>query len=226
MLLSALLFLGVLPPSEPFGTYVEGRTAAVYAGACHFGGQYTTQGREAVLGWSFEGGIAGGTPLAGTDLVVVLAAAENLDQPSAARRSRIYLDRDATESQRQASHAWLLREHRGLLGEVVSVTTSELDVGSAGDAFRVRAPERLELSGTALPERACCKMEYNVWYEPFVPLQGRLVGATGAFSVDEPALQVRWSRPSENDVFFGEFGPSRRAPAKTRALLENSARGA
>ncbi|MCA1632087.1 MAG: hypothetical protein LC774_17540, partial [Acidobacteria bacterium] len=47
------------------GVYVEARTASVFAGACHYNGELTTAGREAVLAWSVKEGSWGGVNLAG-----------------------------------------------------------------------------------------------------------------------------------------------------------------
>lgn len=209
MILTSLLVLSLpLPagePAAPRGVYVEARTAAVYAGACHFGGQYTLEGREAVLGWHFEGGSEGGVSLAGTDLAVVLSGDQNLDA-SGARRSVLYLDAGAPPEARAAARAWLERTHGALLGQVAAVETVPVDVGRAGDAFHLTAGAGVELRGAALPERACCKMPYNVWYDPFVALAGRLVGNVSTFRADAPALARHWSLAGENDAFFGAFG--------------------
>ena len=34
------------------GDYVEVRTASVFAGACHFNGEVTTTGRDALMAWN------------------------------------------------------------------------------------------------------------------------------------------------------------------------------
>jgi hypothetical protein len=51
------------------GVYVEARTASVFAGACHYNGELTTAGREAVLAWSVKEGSWGGVQLAGVRAV-------------------------------------------------------------------------------------------------------------------------------------------------------------
>lgn len=188
---------------EPGGVYVEARTASVYAGACHFGGEYTTQGRSAVMGWSFETGA-----LAGLDVVVAVAADRNLAEPDAVRRSVVHVDAAVPEARRAQALAWLRSEHAGLLGTLEAVVATPVTVERDGDAFRLRAGPGIELSGAALPERECCRMAYNVWYEPLVPVTGRLVGNTRVFRAQLPAFGRSWSRPGENSAFFGRFGPS------------------
>src|SRR5258706_16352594 len=38
------------------GEYVEARTASVFAGACHYNGELTTTGRDAMMAWNFTSG--------------------------------------------------------------------------------------------------------------------------------------------------------------------------
>jgi len=42
------------------GDYVEARSCNVFAGPCHFGSEYTTAGREAVMAWHVRGGAYSG----------------------------------------------------------------------------------------------------------------------------------------------------------------------
>src|ERR671928_228601 len=56
------------------GVYVEARTASVFAGACHYNGELTTAGREAVLAWNVKGGSWGGVDLAGVRAVADVEA--------------------------------------------------------------------------------------------------------------------------------------------------------
>jgi len=37
-------------------TYVEVRTASVFAGACHYNGEVTTTGRDALMAWNVKSG--------------------------------------------------------------------------------------------------------------------------------------------------------------------------
>ena len=87
-----------------------------------------------------------------------------------------------------------------------TIDGKQLSVGSSGDGFHLQAGADVELRGAAMPERECCRMAYNVWYDPFAAVEGALVGNAQAFRADEPALGRAWSRTGENDAFFGEFG--------------------
>ena len=194
---------------SPSGCYVEARTASVFAGACHYGGEATTAGREALLAWKLEAGRVNCVDLAGASIAAAVVDDRNLAEPSSARRSVIYVDLRATESVRATLVDWLRASHADLLGEVLAVKAVALDFDIRADLFRVDGGGAFFLSGTAMPDRACCKMPYNVWYSPFEHVEDRLVGNDADFRFAEPRLDRTWSRPDENAAFLGRFGPSR-----------------
>ena len=209
-------------PQAPAGQYVEARTAAVFAGACHYGSQLTTQGREAVLGWRIEAGSHAGVDLAHTVVAVLVKADKNLVEPDAKRTSVVYVPNRLAPERERALLGWLRQEHGPRLGKITATRRADVRVKVEGDDFQLRVGEIqhctpptfwVNLQGSALAERACCKMPYNVWYEPFVPLQDRLVGMPGTFLVREPNLSLSWSRSQENNVFFGRFGKRAVTPA-------------
>jgi Protein of unknown function (DUF1326) len=192
-------------PDAPRGGYVEARTAAVYAGACHYGGQVTTQGREAVLAWSFDGGRAGGVSLAGVDVVCALAAPANLDQPGP-RRSVIYVSASAPPAAREAAVALVRERCAALLGEVRAVLPCAVSVSLERERYTVRAGKAVALEGRLLPDEACCTMPLAVWYAPLAPevLRPR-VGESALARCAEPRLGPPWERLLENDALAGRF---------------------
>lgn len=184
------------------GQYVEGRTASVYAGACHYGGEYTTAGREAVLAWRFDEGATDGVSLAGLTVVAVVAGDENLAEAETPRESVVYLSEGATEAQREAVLAWL---DPALVGTVRDVVAAPVSLERDGDRFAVHAGDRVALAGSALPNRDCCKMPFNVWYDPFDAVDEPLVGCAETFACAEDALDVSWKSSGDNCVFMGVF---------------------
>jgi hypothetical protein len=96
--------------------------------------------------------------------------------------------------------------HADALGQVVGVESTDVQVESDGERYHVRAGDVIALDGTAMPDRACCKMPFNVWYEPAEKLDHRLVGCSAKFDCREPRLGVSWSREGANDAFLGRFG--------------------
>jgi hypothetical protein len=187
------------------GVYVEARSASVFAGACHYNGEYVTQGRELIAGWRLDEASTGRAELAGVEIVVAVAGDRNLDEPDCARRSVVYLDCGLDAGRAAASESWLRERHAALLGEVLEVRRAEVSVVREGDAFALRAGDGVRLEGAALPDRACCSMPSEVWYEPEVALRGRVVGHTDTFRLVEPRLGVETTRRDENSAFLGRL---------------------
>ena len=185
------------------GVYVEARSASVFAGACHYNGERETQGRELIAGWRLDAASTGEADLEGVELVVAVAADRNLDQVGAERRSVVYLPEGLSDARAATAEAWLRATHAGLIGEVVAVRRADVSVERDGDRFAVRAGEGVGFAGEALPDRACCSMPTQVWYEPEVDVGGRLVGHVEAFRLSEPALDARLERHDENSAFLG-----------------------
>lgn len=208
ILLAALVSLAstTAATAAPHGVYVEARTASVWAGACHYGAQYTTQGREALIGWRFEGGAHEGVELAGVSLVCVLAGDRNLDEEGVRVSSVVLLDAAAAPAARAASLRWLRATQGDLLGLVREVRVAELAVSAEGEHYALSAGERLELRGTLLAERECCTMPYGLWYAPLASVRGAIVGCSERFLLCEPLLERRSLCSGENDAFVARFG--------------------
>ena len=62
------------------GDYVEVRTASVFAGACHFNGEVTTAGREAMMAWNFTSGKWQDIDLTGVRLMAIVSSDINLSE--------------------------------------------------------------------------------------------------------------------------------------------------
>jgi hypothetical protein len=201
-------------PPMPSGRCVEARTASVFAGACHYGAEATTGGREALIAWRFDAGSHLGVDLAGVRAAAAIASEENLAEHGAARRSILYVSDRATPAQRRAVLDLLRGAFPGVLGTVLETRAVSLDVafsdgvggeGMGGDDYRVACGADLALAGTVLPDRACCRMPYAVWYRPLTAMSGAVVGANLTFRSAERALGQVWDRPDENAAFVGTF---------------------
>ena len=139
---------------------------------------------------------------------------ENLSFEKAPRKSVLYVDRGASPKQRELAVEWVRSNHASALGEVLAVEPADVAVESDGDQYHVTAGDVIALDGRAMPDRACCSMPFNVWYEPAEKLDKRLVGCSAKFDCHERRLGVSWSHEGANDAFLGRFG----APAQAREL--------
>jgi hypothetical protein len=193
--------------NEPIGgQYVEARTASVFAGACHHNSELVTAGREQVLAWSIQAGTVDGVHVGGVGVVAAVGCEENLEVATAPRKSVIYVDRTASDRQREIVVEWVRAHHAAALGTVLAIEPADVEVDSDGDHYHVKVGDTIALDGSAMPDRACCSQPFNVWYEPAEKIEGRLVGCSKQFTCSEPRLGVRWTREGANDAFLGRFG--------------------
>jgi hypothetical protein len=168
-----------------------------------------TQGREAVLAWKIVSGNYAGEDLSGLRLVAVLVGRFTLSDATTLRRSTVYVDLEAKESQRRAGVAWLRARFGDLLGEVLAVRDAPV-------VFRVDE-SAAELSvGNILEIRmrpADLILDTQAWasllYEPFI----KLTSATMATSLHNQyagsELAIRWWRSDSTlsgiTGYFGTF---------------------
>ena len=190
------------PVPAPSGHYVESRTAAVFAGACHYNGEYCTEGREALCVWHFDEGFYAGVDLSGVDIALSLRADTNLAASDAHTSRALYLSGDASA---QALELLRAREPELLRGAVVLESARiETHFGADG-SYAVEAGKLFALAGHALADRACCKMPFNVWYTPFATITGRVVGDNQVFRMSDTRLGRVFERPGDNAAFTGTF---------------------
>lgn len=186
------------------GDYVEVRTASVFAGACHFNGEVTTAGREAIMAWSFSSGSWNGTNLAGLRAIAVVSSDENLENVSAARRSEIVLDASASHDQKVALLNVLKAKYADTLGEIASVRSAPITFKHEGKSYEVASAEAA-INVEAMPNDLCCKQPNLVWYNPLVQLGQRKVGYTLKAAYLGHQVGDNWERSGENSAFYGSF---------------------
>ena len=186
------------------GDYVEARTASVFAGACHYNGELTTTGRDALMAWSIASGSWDGVNLAGVRALAVVSADANLVDSKAARRSELVVDSSATDAQAAALVKAFKSRYAAALGEVVSVRRAPVLFRHEGTAYSVGTSDAA-LNVEAMPDNLCCRMPQLVWYAPLVPVGGRKVGYTRKATYAGGPAGDSWERAGENGAFYGSF---------------------
>ena len=186
------------------GDYVEVRTASVFAGACHYNGEVTTAGREAIMAWSFTSGSWQGADLAGLRAIAVISSDENLEKTSAARRSEIILDAAASHDQKVSLLNVLKAKYAETLGEITSVRSAPITFKHEGKSYEVNSREAA-INVEAMPNDLCCKMPNLIWYNPLVQLGQRKVGYTVRAAYSGNEVGDTWERAGENSAFYGSF---------------------
>ncbi len=208
---TAIIAAGVLgsvlgtQAAAPTGDYVEARTASVFAGACHYSGEYVSDGREAVLAWRFKAGDWHGVSLKGVSAVAVVRADNNLAERTAHRATMLYVDSQATPAQQKALADALNARYAASLGTVTLAGTASITFRHSAAGYRVVAPQIAALSVDALPNRDCCKQPNLVWYKPLAPVMDRRVGYTQTASCTARTGGDAWTRGGENSAFYGTF---------------------
>ena len=186
------------------GDYVEARTASVFAGACHYNGEVTTTGRDALMAWNVTSGSWKGVDLSGVRVVAIVSAEGNLAENSD-RRSQIVINREATHSQAVAIVDALKTQYTTSLGRVVSVTSAPVQFEHTNRTYNVSTTNVASMTVEAMANDLCCKMPNLVWYAPLAALENRKVGYTKVATYSGGTVGEPWQKADENSSFYGSF---------------------
>lgn len=196
---------GVSAAPAVTGDYIEARSCNVYAGPCHYGSEYTTTGREAVMAWHVRRGATAGQTLDGLSAVAVVAADDNLAIAGTPRRTVFYVDQRATPAQREALVALLRAKTGADFGQVLAVRAAPIAFEPQSDGIRVSVGSVARLDATKMPDAACCRWPGERWYDPLSHTQGVRVGNAAVNEYTDSLLNLRWKHNGENSVLFGDF---------------------
>lgn len=202
---SSLSFSSRADTSFVRGDYVEVRTASVFAGACHYNGELTTAGRDALMAWNVKSGEWRGVDLAGVSIVAIVTADANLAESTAARSSAIIIGENASDAQSRAMLEALKNKYAASLGKIVSVRRGPLTFEHNDKIYKVTADNFASINIEAMPDDLCCKMPQLVWYSPLVPLENRKVGYTTKALYAGSAVGDPWQTTGQNSAFYGSF---------------------
>jgi hypothetical protein len=205
VILSATAFRSEAESASVRGDYVEVRTASVFAGACHYNGELTTSGRDALIVWNVTSGEWRGIDLTGVRVVAIISADANLAEENAPRRAEIIVDQNASHQQAVAMLEILKSRSAASLGEIISVRSAPINFQREGKAYSVSANGLVSINVEAMPNDLCCKMPSMVWYSPLMPLENRKVGYTRKAAYAGSDVGAAWQRSGENSAFYGSF---------------------
>ena len=195
-------------PASLEGTYLEARTAEIFAGGCVINSEAGTSGREAVLAWKVDRGRFNGVQLDGLSVMAAVAGDANLGVHEiggerARTRTAIVVDARATAPQREALVAMARALSPRMVSDVVEVTASPIefvvgdkDVRVASGAFRLAV--RKELDHTM----SCGNKQ---WFSPLATVHHAEMGTTLENAFSGASLGTRWSDPNKRSAFYGAF---------------------
>ncbi len=206
---SALTFatLAAKGPSVT-GTYVEARTAEVFAGACVINSEGGTTGREALLAWKVDRGQVNGVTLDGLAVVAALASDTNLGiheigGESTPARAAIFVDSRANAAQRKALVAMVRSLSGRLIGSVVQETSAPIQFADNGHQITVSTSTMKLAVAKHLDHDASCGNKQ--WFNPLTRVDRAEMGTTDENDFSGPALCTKWSDPNKRSSFFGTF---------------------
>ncbi len=200
---TALVFSSSAENVSLKGDYVEVRTASVFAGACHYNGEVTTAGREAMMAWNVTSGKWQHIDLSGVRVLAIVSSESNLGEKNAARKSEIIID-SPSRAQSLAMLNAIKANYAASLGDIVNVRTAPIKFVRNGKTFAV-ATDDASINVEGMPNDLCCKMPNLVWYTPLVGLENRKVGYTTNATYSGDAVGDHWSNSGENSAFYGSF---------------------
>jgi len=195
-------------PASVTGTYVEARTAEVFAGACVMNGEAATTGREALLAWKIDRGQIDGVSLDGLAVVAALASNTNLGiheigGESTPARAAIYVDSRANPAQRKALVAMVKSLSGSLIGSVVQETAAPIQFADNGHEITVSTDTlKLAVMKHLSHDPSCGNKQ---WFNPLTRVDHADMGTTDQNEYSAPVLCTKWSDPNKRSSFFGTF---------------------
>lgn len=213
-LLAALVGLAVVPllaggNGSVTGTYVEARTAEVFAGGCVMNSEAGTAGRQAVLAWKVDRGAVNGVSLDNLSVVAAVVGDKNLGiqeiggaKPTT--KAAVYVDQRASPAQQAALIAMARELSRGIVGNVVQVTPAPIQFTENSHEIHVSAGQAALDVTKHMDHDLSCGGER--WFNPLSSVSNATLGATERHLFDGSALGSKWSDPNKNSAFFGTFG--------------------
>ena len=191
------------------GTYVEARTAEVFAGGCVMNSEAETMGRQALLAWRVDRGQVGAVSLDGLSVVAALSGTHNLgmremggEAPTLVK-ALLYVDERATPAQRDALVAMASTAIDDLAVRVVGVQAVPIVLESTHNAASVLAGDaQLQVEAHIHHDPSCGAMQ---WFHPLSRGADAEVGLTRNQAFTGQALGTRWSQVDKRSAFVGTF---------------------
>ena len=212
IVLAALVGLAVSPlmagTGSVSGKYVEARTAEVFTGGCIMGSEAETVGKQAVLAWKVDRGSFKGVSLDGLSVVAAVAGDINLGiqeigGAKANVRSAVFVDDRANAAQRIALVAMATELSKGLVGNIVNVTSTPIEYADQDHAIHVAAGQvALDVNKHVAHDPTCGAMQ---WFHPFASVTNAEIGVAEQHLFNGTGLGTKWSNPNRRSAFFGTF---------------------
>ena len=191
------------------GTYVEARTAEVFAGGCIMNSEAETMGKQALLAWRVDRGQVGGVSIDGLSVVAALSGTHNLgmremggEAPTLVK-ALMYVDERASAAQRDALVAMAATAIGDLALKVVDVQAVPIAFERTHHAASVQAGDALlQVEAHIHHDPSCGAMQ---WFQPLSRGASAEVGLTRNQTFTGQALGSRWQQIDKRSAFVGTF---------------------
>ena len=197
------------PATSVTGTYVEARTAEVFAGGCVMNSEAETMGRQALLAWRVDRGSVAGVAIDGLSVVAALSGTHNLgmremggEAPTLVK-ALMYVDERATPAQRDALVSMARTAIGDLAVRVVDVQAVPIAFERTHHAAAVQAGDaQLQVEAHIHHDPSCGAMQ---WFHPLSRGAKAEVGMTRNQTFTGQALGTRWQQIDKRSAFVGTF---------------------
>lgn len=191
------------------GTYVEARTAEVFAGGCIMNSEAETMGRQALLAWRIDRGQVAGVSIDGLAVVAALSGTHNLgmremggEAPTLVK-ALMYVDERATAAQRDALVAMVKTAIGDLALRVVDVQAVPISFERSPHAAAVLAGDAtLQVEAHIHHDPSCGAMQ---WFQPLSLGATAEAGLTRNQTFTGQELGSRWQQIDKRSAFVGTF---------------------
>ena len=192
------------------GSYVETRSAEVFAGPCMSNSEVNLVGDEAILAWHVSRGSWQGVPLDGLGVAAAVKASGTIGAPDSepyTAKAILLVDERATPEQRAALASFAHMRSGKLLDEVVSTSAAPMHfeerahgsvLFTAGDSLRVETRPMEE--GDHL-----CHGNEGLCYVPLTHLSHSMPTFTLMERYTGKGLGATWSISGKSSSFVGNF---------------------
>ncbi len=190
------------------GSYVEARTAEVFAGGCVMNSEAGTAGRQAILAWKIDRGTFNGVTLDGLSVVAAVAGDQNLGIQEiggsrATTKAAVYVDQRASVPQQMALIAMANQLSGGMMNTVVQITPTPIAFSEDHDTVRLAAGHvALDVNKHLEHDPQCGGMQ---WFHPLSTGTQATLGQTQRHMFTGASLGTKWSDPFKRSAFFGTF---------------------
>jgi hypothetical protein len=216
-LIAAVSALGAdMPQDRIYGSYIEARTAEVFAGACDANAELGLAGERALLAWNVTEGSWMGVSLKGLSVVAAVRATHTLGDPHHSAypvKAVLILDRRANGMQRRALKGFAQRMGGDLLSQISRIEYQPIEFRFENNDLQTRnasltagALAKIQTRPLEAKDYLCSDEELR--YQPLVKLDDAMPAYTIVHTFKGEGLGAQWDSPGKRSAFVGKFNIS------------------